>query len=82
MEIKVKWGDVKKRIFGYARDLVLILSMWTIWLTDVYMPEGDQQILVRIYQIIIIVIIILSKEFVDYQIIAFEHELNEIKNRK
>lgn len=80
MEVKIsnRW---KQKIMGWARDLILVFSMWCIWLTDVYMIECLQQWVVRVFLIAIIVIIILIREYQDATIYQLEQELKNIKNR-
>jgi len=81
MEIKIS-GHWKQKIMGWARDLIIVFAMWSIWLTDVYMAESFQQLVVRIFLIAVIAITILMREYQDYTIYHLEEELQELKNRR
>ena len=81
MEIRIG-NHWRQKVMGWARDLLIVAAMWCIWLTDIYMPEIEQKVYVRIFLIAIICIVILTREYQDYIAYQLEKELEEIKNKK
>ena len=83
MEIKLNeiW---KERIIYWCRDLVIVFSMRSIWLVNVYMVDSAQKTVVTVFIGLIIAITILLGEYyrvTDYTVRGLEAELKEIKAR-
>ena len=72
----------KERIIYWCRDLIIVFSMWSIWLVRVYMPSIAQTNVVTGFLITIITITILLGEYyrvVDYTVRELDNELNRLK---
>lgn len=80
VELKLS-NNWKRRLLGWARDLILIFGMWSIWLVRNYLAEPFIENVVTIFLVIIISLTILVREYVDYTIIALEAQLFAIKNK-
>ena len=83
MNVEINWRVWKMRLVGWARDAILILGMWSIWLTREYTIDLAIKNVITGFQITIIVIVVLIKEYivsVDSSVIELESELNRLKN--
>ena len=84
MDLKINFDALKRRIVGWLRDLIIVFSMWSIWLVRDYMPDIETKNIVTGFLITILVIVILIREYIvalDNAITALELDLARLKNK-
>lgn len=84
VDFKINFDSFVRRLVGWLRDLILVFSMWSIWLVRDYMPDLATKNVVTGFLIAVIVITILIREYIvglDNAIIGMELELEKIKRR-
>ena len=82
VDFKLDFIALKRRIVGWLRDLILVFTMWSIWLVRDYLDDLEIKNIVTGFLITILVIVILIREYIvalDNKIIAFELEMARIK---
>ena len=84
MEYKPDWEGLKRRVVGWARDMILIFGMWCIWLVNKYVLNQEIKVIITGFLITIIAITVLIREYfvsVDNKLLSLEREYDRIKNR-
>jgi len=84
MDLKINFDALKRRIVGWLRDLIIVFSMWSIWLVRDYMPDVETKNIVTGFLVTILVIVILIREYIvalDNTITALELDLARLKNK-
>ena len=84
MDFKVNFDSFVRRLVGWLRDLILVFSMWSIWLVRDYLHDIDIKNVVTSFLVTVIVITILIREYIvslDNTIIGYELEFERIKNK-
>lgn len=81
MEIKINI-DWKNRLLRWAHDLVLIFSMWSIWLVRVYLIDIFYANVVTGFLIVIIVLTVLYEEYYESMVDSLDAQLKVMQNRK
>ena len=84
MEMKIDFDALKRRIVGWLRDLIIVFSMWSIWLVRDYLDDVEIKNIVTGFLITILVIVILIREYVvslDNKIMGFELAIANLKAR-
>ena len=78
IRIPVKW---KNRLMRWTRYLIIVFTMWTIWLTREYIVGVFYANTITVFQGIIMLFTIIYEEHTDSIVNALEIELNRIKNK-
>ena len=78
IRIPVKW---KNRLMRLTRYLIIVFTMWTIWLTREYIVGVFYANTITVFQGIIMLFTIIYEEHTDSVVNALEIELNRIKNK-
>ena len=84
MDFKLDFEALKRRIIGWLRDLIIVFTMWSIWLVRDYLEDLEIKNVVTGFLITILVIVILIREYIvslDNKIMAFDLELARLKNK-
>lgn len=84
MDFKINFDSFIRRLVGWLRDLILVFSMWSIWLVRDYVDDLEIKNVVTGFLITVIVITILIREYIvslDNTVIGYELELQKIKGR-
>ena len=84
MDFKVNFVSLKRRIVGWLRDLIIVFSMWSIWLVRDYLADLETKNIVTGFLITILVIVILIREYIvslDNTITSLELDLARLKNK-
>lgn len=82
MEFKFDLEGLKRRIVGWARDMILIFGMWCIWLVNKYVLDIEIKNVITSFLITIIAITILIREYqvtVDNKLLSLEADLERQK---
>jgi hypothetical protein len=79
IKLSLKW---RNRLMRWARDLILIFGMWSIWLVRVYTPDIIHANIITGFQIAILAIVIIYEEYTDTLLTYFESELYRLKSQK
>lgn len=84
MDFKLDFEALKRRIIGWLRDLIIVFTMWSIWLVRDYLTDLEIKNIVTGFLITILVIVILIREYIvslDNKIMAFDLELARLKGK-
>ena len=84
MDFKINFQSLVRRVVGWLRDLILVFSMWSIWLVRVYLPDLETKNIVTGFLVTVIVITIIIREYIvslDNTIINMELDLERIKSK-
>ena len=84
MEYKPDWEGLKRRVVGWARDMILIFGMWCIWLINKYVSDKEIMVVLTAFLITIISITVLIREYqvtVDSKVVTLERELYDLKRK-
>ena len=84
MDFKINFQGLVRRIVGWLRDLILVFSMWSIWLVRVYLPDLETKNIVTGFLVTVIVITIIIREYIvslDNTIANMELDLERIKSK-
>ena len=85
MDFRMDFVALKRRIIGWLRDLIIVFTMWSIWLVRDYLADIEIKNIVTGFLITILVIVILIREYIvslDNKIMAFDLELARLKNKR
>lgn len=81
MEIKINL-NWKNRLLRWAHDLVLIFSMWSIWLVRVYLIDKFYANIVTGFIIVIIVLTILYEEYYESMVDSLDAQLRIMQKQR
>lgn len=82
MTYQIDFPALKRRIVGWLRDLIIVFTMWSIWLVRDYLADVETKNIVTGFLITILVIVILIREYIvalDNTIMALELEMARLK---
>lgn len=84
VDFKLDFNALKRRIVGWLRDLIIVFTMWSIWLVRDYLPDLETKNIVTGFLITILVIVILIREYIvslDNTINSLELDLARMKKQ-